>query len=55
MVFKQFFTNLFISIKHMKFVKRFHAGMRNSTATRELTTDLRGTGKSIPKLSSIAA
>ena len=29
--------------------------MRSSTATRELTTDLRGTGKSIPKLSSSAA
>jgi hypothetical protein len=36
-------------------LKKFHAAMRSSTATRELTTDLRGTGKSIPKLSSIAA
>ena len=44
-----------LNINLMKFVKRFHAAMRNSTATRELTTDLRGTGKSIPKLSSIAA
>ena len=39
----------------LKFVKKFHAAMLSSTATRELTTDLRGTGKSIPKLSSIAA
>lgn len=29
--------------------------MRKSTLTSELTTDLRGTGKSIPKLSSKAA
>ena len=36
-------------------LKMVHAAMRSSTATRELTTDLRGTGKSIPKLSSIAA
>ena len=29
--------------------------MRSSTATRELTADLRGTGQSMPKLSSNAA
>jgi len=29
--------------------------MRSSTATRELIADLRGTGKSIPKLSSNAS
>jgi hypothetical protein len=42
-------------LNNLKFDKILHAAMRSSTATREFTTDFRGTGKSIPKLSSSTA
>ena len=42
-------------IKIYSLLKKVHAAMRSSTAMREFTTDFRGTGKSIPKLSSSAA
>jgi hypothetical protein len=32
------------NIVQLKFHEMLHAAMRNSTATRELTADLRGTG-----------